>query len=40
MNIRNAVYCIDWRAPARQFYNQQGYQEYPKYFTKRLVYGE
>jgi len=37
---RIQVHCMDWRAPTHQFYVQQGYQEYPKYFTKRLVYGE
>lgn len=37
---RIQVHCMDWRTPAQQFYLQQGYQEYPKYFTKRLVYGE
>jgi len=37
---RIQVHCMDWRAPTHQFYIQQGYQEYPKYFTKRLVYGE
>lgn len=34
------VHCMDWRVPAHQFYLQQGYQEYPKYFTKRLIYGQ
>lgn len=37
---RIQVYCMDWRTPAHQFYIQQGYQEYPKFFTKRLRYGE
>ena len=37
---RIQVHCMDWRTPVHQFYVQQGYQEYPKYFTKRLVYGE
>jgi len=37
---RIQVHCLDWRIPAHQFYLQQGYQEYPKYFTKRLVYAE
>ncbi len=37
---RIQVHCLDWRTPAHQFYLAQGYQEYPKYFTKRLVYGE
>jgi N-acetylglutamate synthase-like GNAT family acetyltransferase len=37
---RIQVHCMDWRTPAHQFYKQQGYQEYPKYYTKRLVYGE
>jgi len=37
---RIQVHCLDWHTPAHQFYIQQGYIEYPKYFTKRLVYGE
>ena len=37
---RIQVHCMDWRSPHHQFYLQQGYQEYPKYFTKRLIYGE
>jgi N-acetylglutamate synthase-like GNAT family acetyltransferase len=37
---RIQVHCAEWRAPAHQFYLQQGYVEYPKYFTKRLVYAE
>lgn len=37
---RIQVHCSDWRVPAHKFYEQQGYQEYPKYFTKRLIYGE
>lgn len=37
---RIQVHCLEWRTPVHQFYLQQGYQEYPKYFTKRLVYGE
>jgi N-acetylglutamate synthase-like GNAT family acetyltransferase len=37
---RIQVHCADWRTPAHQFYLQQGYQDYPKYFTKRLMYGE
>jgi len=37
---RIQVHCLDWRTPAHQFYLQQGYMEYPKYFTKRLVYAE
>jgi len=37
---RIQVHCMDWRTPTHKFYVQQGYQEYPKYFTKRLVYAE
>lgn len=37
---RIQVHCMDWRVPAQLFYVQQGYQEYPKYFTKRLIYAE
>ncbi|HZY35949.1 MAG TPA: GNAT family N-acetyltransferase [Mucilaginibacter sp.] len=33
------VQCIDWQTPAHQFYLNHGYQEFPKYFTKRLVQG-
>ena len=31
------VHCSEWRVPAHKFYENQGYQDYPKYFTKRLV---
>ena len=34
------VHSLDWHTLTRQFYAQQGYQEYPQYFTKRLVYGK
>jgi GNAT superfamily N-acetyltransferase len=34
---RIQVHCADWRVPAHRFYEQQGYQEYPKYFSKRLI---
>lgn len=37
---RIQVHCMDWRVPAHQFYLQHGYKEFPKYFTKRLVYAE
>lgn len=37
---RIQVHCSDWRVQAHKFYEQQGYQDYPKYFTKKLVYGE
>jgi GNAT superfamily N-acetyltransferase len=37
---RIQVHLLEWRTPAHQFYVQQGYVEYPKYFTKRLVYAE
>src|SRR5258708_4445527 len=37
---RIQVHCMDWRTPHHQFYVQQGYQEYAKFYTKRLVYGE
>jgi N-acetylglutamate synthase-like GNAT family acetyltransferase len=37
---RIQVHCMDWRTPAHHFYEQQGYQEYPKFYTKRLVYGK
>jgi GNAT superfamily N-acetyltransferase len=37
---RIQVHSSDWRTPAHQFYEKQGYQEYPKYFAKRLIYAE
>lgn len=37
---RIQVHCMDWRIPAHTFYKEQGYQDYPNYFTKRLVYEE
>jgi predicted N-acetyltransferase YhbS len=37
---RIQVHCLDWSAWEHTFYKQQGYQEYPKYYTKKLVYGE
>jgi len=37
---RIQLHCAEWRAVAHQFYLKQNYQEYPKYFTKRLIYGE
>jgi GNAT superfamily N-acetyltransferase len=37
---RIQVHCLDWRTPAHQFYLSHGYTEYPKYFTKRIAYGE
>lgn len=37
---RIQVHLSEWRTFEQKFYEQQGYQEYPKYFTKRLVYGE
>jgi predicted N-acetyltransferase YhbS len=37
---RIQVHCLDWRVREDQFYKEQGYLEYPKYYTKRLVYGE
>ncbi|MFA6084673.1 GNAT family N-acetyltransferase [Mucilaginibacter sp.] len=37
---RIQVHCSEWRAPTHKFYKQQGYQEYPQYYTKRLIYAE
>ena len=37
---RIQVHCSDWRTPAHKFYEQQGYQKYPQYYTKRLIYAE
>jgi GNAT superfamily N-acetyltransferase len=37
---RIQVHCLDWRTPVHQFYLSHGYTEYPKYFTKRLIYAE
>ena len=37
---RIQVHCQDWRTAEHQFYKKQGYQEYPQYYTKRLIYAE
>ena len=37
---RIEVHCHETRTQAQWFYEQQGYQVYPKYYTKRLVYGD
>jgi len=37
---RIQVHCSDWRTKANRFYQKQGYREYPKYYSKRLVYAE
>ena len=37
---RIQVHFQEWRSREHQFYMQQGYQEYAKFFTKRLVYAE
>jgi GNAT superfamily N-acetyltransferase len=37
---RIQVHCSDWRTPAHRFYKEQGYQDYPNYYTKRLIYAE
>ena len=37
---RIQVHCHDWRTPSHKFYKEQGYQDYPNYYTKRLVYAE
>ena len=37
---RIQVHCLDWRTAVHQFYLNQGYKEYPKYFTKPIAYGE
>jgi N-acetylglutamate synthase-like GNAT family acetyltransferase len=37
---RIEVHCLDWRTPTHHFYMQQGYSEYPKYFTKKLFHSE
>jgi len=37
---RIQVQCMDWRTREHAFFEQQGYREYPKYYTKRLVYAE
>jgi len=34
------VHSMDWREPSYEFYVQQGYQEYPRYFIKKLIYVE
>lgn len=30
------VHCMNWHTDAHQFYLQQGYVEYPKYFAKKI----
>ncbi len=37
---RIQVHCAGWRAQAQRFFLGQGYDLYPQYFTKRLMYGE
>ena len=37
---RIQVHLCEWRTPEHKFYEEQGYKEYPKYYTKRLVYAE
>lgn len=37
---RIQVHCMDWRTPEQKFYLEQGYQLYPNFYTKRLVYAE
>ena len=37
---RIQVHCAEWRAQAQRFFLGQGYESYPAYFTKRLMYGE
>ena len=37
---RIQVHCHEWRTAEHKFYVQQGYQLYPNFYTKRLVYGE
>jgi GNAT superfamily N-acetyltransferase len=37
---RIQLHCHEWRTKAHQFYKQRGYQEYPTYFSKRLIYAE
>jgi hypothetical protein len=37
---RIQVHCAAWRTQAQAFFLQQDYEEYPQYYTKRLMYGE
>jgi N-acetylglutamate synthase-like GNAT family acetyltransferase len=37
---RIQVHCLEWRAREDQFYKQLDYQEYSKYYIKRLVYAK
>lgn len=37
---RIQVHCVTWQMPEHKFYEQQGYQEHSKNFTKRLIYAE
>lgn len=37
---RIQVHCAEWRGQAQRFFLGQGYEAYPQYFSKRLMYGE
>jgi len=37
---RVQLHCQEWRAEARQFYVQNGYREYPAFYSKRIIHAE
>lgn len=37
---RIQVHCLERRTREHGFFKQLGYQEYPKFFSKRLIYAE
>ena len=37
---RIQVHCAEWRTQAQRFFLGQGYEVFPRYFTKRLMYAE
>jgi GNAT superfamily N-acetyltransferase len=37
---RIQLHCKTWRTEAHNFYKRRGYQEYPTYFSKRIIYAE
>jgi N-acetylglutamate synthase-like GNAT family acetyltransferase len=37
---RILVLCHQWRKADHKFYEQQGYEECPKYYSKKLVYAK
>jgi GNAT superfamily N-acetyltransferase len=35
---RIQAHCQEWQTPAHQFYREQGYQEFPKFFVKQAAF--